>query len=80
MIQRKLATKEACELILDNAPKEAEPEVKLKEDKIEREAVGKIGNGRCVEALRSRGRSAQKDSKKKETEKGGMKKKQIDHQ
>ena len=34
-IQRKLATKEACELILDNAPKEAEPEVKLEEDKID---------------------------------------------
>ena len=38
-IQRKLATKEACELILDNAPKEADPEVKLEEGKIEREFV-----------------------------------------
>ena len=33
-ILRKLATKEACELILDNIPKEEEPEGKLDEVKI----------------------------------------------
>ena len=36
-VMRELATKDACELILDNTPREMGSEEKLEEDKIERE-------------------------------------------
>ena len=72
----RLETKEARKLILDNMPQEEELEWKLEEDK--REMVEKIGNDRRVDALKSRGKIVQKETKKGETENGSKKRKKRD--
>ena len=78
-IFRKLATKDAWELILDNMPMEVEPGEKLEEDRIER--VSRKDRQWPVRGSTEEPRKIFAERfEKKETEKGGEKKKKIDHQ